>query len=270
MIAFRCPLCREPLAAEAPTWRCGNGHSFDVAREGYVNLLPVQQKKSLSPGDSAESLKSRRRFLAAGHYQPLRDAVTALLTPLAAARLLDIGSGEGYYTEALRRVVPEVVGVDIAKPGIQLAARSHRDITWLVASAADLPLPDACVDVVSSLFSPLPVAEMTRVLREGGHVLVVTPAPRHLWQLREGLFEQVRAHEPDKFLAGFAEGYELIAREQIEAPLHLDRQALQDLLAMTPYAWKATLLRREALAQRDEFVTEAAFSVLLFRRQAAD
>lgn len=270
MADFRCPLCREPLVPDAPSWRCARNHSFDVAREGYVNLLPVQQKKSLSPGDSADSLKARRRFLSAGHYQPLRDAVAALLQPLAAASLLDLGSGEGYYTEALRRVVPEVIGIDIAKPGIQLAARSHRDITWLVASAADLPLPDACVDVVSSLFSPLPVAEMTRVLRPGGHVLVVTPAPRHLWQLRERLFESVRAHEPDKFLAGFADDYELVAREQIEAALTLDNQAIQDLVQMTPYAWKATPARRAELAQCPALAVEAAFTVLLFRRHPAD
>lgn len=270
MPAFICPLCQSPLLAQAPSWRCQHGHSFDVAREGYVNLLPVQHKKSKSPGDTPASVQARRAFLSAGHYQPLRDAVTALLRPLAATTLLDIGCGEGYYTNALRAVVPGVIGLDIAKPAIQLAARRCKDITWLVASGSLLPLAAGSQDVVSSLFSPLPVAEMARVLRPGGHVLVVTPAPEHLWAVREGLFGDVRAHEPDKFLRDFAVGFELVGRESVRYPLTLSQQALRELLAMTPYAWKATAERRAALEQQDGFVTEAAFSVMLFRKTTAE
>lgn len=261
-----CPLCQDILNAEGRTWRCALGHCFDVAREGYVNLLLVQNKKSRDPGDTPESVKARSAFLQAGHYQPLRDAVVALLTPLQARDLLDIGCGEGYYTSALQGAVPEVIGLDIAKPAIQLAARRCKDITWLVGSGIALPLPEASVDVVSSLFSPLPVAEMARVLRPGGHVLVVTPAPEHLWAVREGLFGEVRAHEPDKFLKDFADGFELAGRELVRYPLTLSQQALKDLLAMTPYAWKAKAERRAALELQDGFVTEAAFSVMLFRK----
>lgn len=265
-----CPLCHDILSAEGRTWRCALGHCFDVAKEGYVNLLLVQNKKSRDPGDTPESVKARSAFLQAGHYQPLRDAVVDLLRPLQAADLLDIGCGEGYYTSALRSVVPAVIGLDIAKAAIQLAARRFKDITWLVGSGIALPVPDASVDVVSSLFSPLPVAEMARVLKPQGHVLVVTPAPEHLWAVREGLFGEVRAHEPDKFLKDFAEGFELIARELVRYPLTLSQQALKDLLAMTPYAWKAKADRRAALEQQDGFVTEAAFSVMLFRKTIAE
>lgn len=265
--AFICPLCRSALLAQTPSWRCEQGHGFDVAREGYVNLLPVQHKKSLSPGDTAESVQARRDFLAAGYYQPLRDALSGLLRPLGMMSLLDLGCGEGYYTGALREVVPAVVGLDIAKPAVRLAAKRHRDITWLVASGAQLPLADASLDGVSSLFSPLPVAEMTRVLQPGGHVLVVTPAREHLWAVREALFGEVRAHEPDKFLAGFESDFTLARREVVRSPLMLPQRALRDLLAMTPYAWKAKAERRAALEARDGFVTEAAFSVMLFQKR---
>jgi len=267
MLRFICPICRADLQAQAPVWRCGGGHCFDVAREGYVNLLPVQHKKSLSPGDTAESVQARRDFLSAGHYQPLRDAVTALLRPLAATSWLDLGCGEGYYTSALPAVAGAVVGLDIAKPAVRLAAKRHKDITWLVASGAQLPQADASLDGVSSLFSPLPVAEMARVLRPGGHALVVTPAPEHLWTVREALFGEVRAHEPDKFLAGFEADFTLQRREVVRCPLRLEQRALRDLLAMTPYAWKARAERRAALEAHDRFVTEAAFSLMLFRRR---
>ena len=270
MRGLRCPLCATPLTCDARDWHCPSGHHFDVAREGYVNLLPVQQKKSRAPGDSPESLRSRRDFLEGGHYQPLRDAVVDLLRPLAIDHLLDIGCGEGYYTQALGGIAREVIGIDIAKPGIQLAARRHRDMTWLVASAAALPLEDASQDAVTSLFSPLPAAEIARVLRPGGHLLAVTPAPDHLWQLREALFGEVRAHVPDKFLAAFEQDFVLQQRVEVRAPLQLDQAALGHLVRMTPYAWKATPARRDDVLARAGFATEAAFSVLLWRRFEKD
>lgn len=267
MFEVICPLCRTALQTHDKTWLCLNGHAFDVSREGYVNLLPVQHKKSLSPGDTADSVAARRRFLGAGHYQPLRDAVALVLRDLSAQRLLDLGCGEGYYTEAMRGEVPLVCGLDIAKPAIQLAARQQKQVTWLVGSAALLPFADASLDVVSSLFSPLPVAEMHRVLRPNGHVLMVTPAPDHLWQVRQGLFEAVRAHEPDKFLQAFHDDFVLVSRQRVEAPLTLSQAALKDLLAMTPYAWKATAERRALLEANEIFQTLAAFDVMLFKRR---
>lgn len=265
-----CPLCRLDLDRQPKTWACARGHSFDVARDGYVNLLPVQHKNSPDPGDAADMLVARRAFLQAGHYQPLRDGVLSLLAPLQAQDLLDIGCGEGYYTAAFTALAPEVVGLDIAKPAIQLAARRYRDITWLVGSGALLPVADASVDIVCCLFTQLHIAEMHRVLKPGAHVLVVTPAPDHLWSVREGLFDEVRAHEPDKFLAGFETRFSLQERQQLRVPLKLSQQALRQLLLMTPYVWKARPEKRAALEQSEAVVTDAAFSLMLFRKLPVD
>lgn len=268
-----CPLCRGALLRQSPTWRCANNHCYDVAREGYVNLLLVQQKHSPEPGDSAESLAARRAFLEAGHYGPLRDAVLAMLAPLAADTLLecllDLGCGEGWYTSAFPAVAREVIGLDIAKPGIRLAAKRHPGITWIVGSGAALPVDDGALDVISCLFTQLHIDEMQRALKVGGHVLVVTPAADHLWSLRAGLFDDVVAHEPDKFLAGFAERFELVGRDEVRAPLSLANAGLRQLLAMTPYVWKARPERRAALEAREQLDTTAAFSLLLFRKRAA-
>ncbi len=267
MTTIICPLCGRPLARAPRIWRCAQGHSFDVAREGYINLLPVQHKNSRDPGDDPQMVMARREFLHAGHYQPLRAAVLALLAPLQLRSLLDIGCGEGYYTGAFTEVAAEVIGVDIARPAIRLAAKSLPGITWLVGSGALLPLADASVDLVSSLFTQLHVDEMRRVLRPGGHVLVVTPAPDHLWSVRARLFDTVRAHDPDKFLAGFAALFELHRRQELRFRLNLTQATLQQLLRMTPYAWKARPERCTALAASDAFTTDAAFSLLLFRRR---
>ncbi len=269
MAEIICPLCRLALEREAKVWRCPNGHSFDVAREGYVNLLPVQHKHSRHPGDDPQMVMARREFLQAGYYQPLRDAVLALLATLQPHSLLDIGCGEGYYTGAFAEVAADVTGLDIARPAIRLAARRFPGITWLVGSGAQLPLADASVDVVSNLFTQLHIGEMHRVLRPGGHVLVVTPAADHLWSIRTQLFDSVRAHVPEKFLADFESSFELQQQQQQQQrfSVKLTQQGLQQLLQMTPYAWKARPERRMALAKCAEHVTEAAFSLMLFKRR---
>ena len=267
MTLFICPLCRRPLECGARIWRCDHGHSFDVAREGYVNLLPVQHKNSRDPGDDPQMVMARREFLQAGHYQPLRDAVLALLAPLQSRRLLDIGCGEGYYTSAFTTIAPEVTGLDIARPAIRLAARRFGGITWLVGSGALLPLASASVDLICNLFTQLHIEEMHRVLQADGHLLVVTPAPDHLWSIRAQLFDQVRPHDPAKFLGGLESRFALQAQQVVRFGLPLDLLGLQQLLQMTPYAWKARPERRAALAQRERCVTEAAFSLMLFSRR---
>lgn len=271
-LTIACPLCRAPLARAPKTWTCPERHSFDVAREGYVNLLPVQQKASKSPGDSAESLAARRAFLGAGHYAPLRTAVTAMLATLDADTLIDIGCGEGWYTSAFPDAAREVIGIDIAKPAIRMAAKAYGlscpDITWLVGSGASLPVENASIDAVACLFTQLHVDEIHRVLKPGGHVLVVTPAADHLAALRRRLFDALVEHQPDKFIAGFEPRFELVGREDVRAELSLDNSTLRQLLAMTPYVWKAKPEKRAALEASPRLDTTAAFSLMLFRKLA--
>ena len=271
-----CPLCHHALnecilqegaQLSNPVWQCSNKHSFDLAREGYLNLHLVQHKKSKDPGDNPDMVKARRAFLHADYYQPLRDAVIELLRSLHETSLLDIGCGEGYYTSSFSQIIDDVIGLDIAKPAILLAAKRFKNITWLVGSGAILPIANASVGIVSSMFSPLPIAEMTRVLKPEGYVLVVTPAPNHLWTMREGLFDDVQAHEPDKFLAGFEALYTLHTRQEVSFRLALSNQALKDLLCMTPYVWKAKPDKRAILELQQHFETVTAFTVFLFRKK---
>ncbi|MGQ0618834.1 MAG: putative RNA methyltransferase [Panacagrimonas sp.] len=270
MSCIVCPACRLPLDRLTRVWTCARGHSFDVAREGYVNLLLAQHRNSREPGDKPDMVRARREFLHAGHYAPLREAVLDLLGPLGLGTLVDIGCGEGYYTSAFPSIAAEVIGLDISRAAVQLAAkRFSGSITWLVGSGAVLPVADASVDLVSSLFCPLHVREMQRVLKPGAHVLLVTPAADHLWSLREGLFKEVRAHEPDKFLAGFETDFELCGRQRLRVPLSLTQSGLKQLLLMTPYGWKARPERRAALELHESFVTQAAFDLMLFRRTDA-
>lgn len=264
---LRCPLCHTALQAQEKSLVCEQQHRFDMAKEGYTNLLLVQQKKSKVPGDNDEMVKARREFLQAGYYQPLADAACTLLKALNANVLVDIGCGEGYYTEGFSRICPNVIGLDIAKTAVQLAAKKYKHITWLVASGALLPVKNQSVEVVSSLFSPIPVAEMARVLKSNGHILIVRPADNHLHHMREALFGEVFAHQPDKFLAELEPTFSLITQQELRFDLELPQIALKQLLAMTPYVWKAKPERRLALEQQSHFKTQAAFRLMLLSKK---
>lgn len=262
-----CPVCRQPLNLTERTWRCEQGHSYDVAKQGYVNLHVVQHKHSKNPGDTPESVDARRAFLQGGYYQPLQQAVVALLKQLHVKAILDIGCGEGYYTSAMQQVVEQCVGVDIAKNAVQRAAKLNTEVTWVVGTGATLPVLDQSMDACTSLFSPIPQAEIARVLKDDGYLIVVTPASEHLYAMREALFEQVNPHTPEKFVEQLQDLFELKQEQIVDAPFVLDQQALKNLIAMTPYAYKASPERRSQLEQQSQLEITASFQIYVFQKR---
>ncbi|EOG1806825.1 putative RNA methyltransferase [Acinetobacter baumannii] len=262
-----CPVCRQRLELVSKTWRCEQGHSYDIAKQGYVNLHVVQHKHSKNPGDTPESVDARRAFLQGGYYQPLQQAVVHLLKDLKAKMVLDIGCGEGYYTSAMQQVVEQCIGVDIAKNAVQRAAKLNDKVTWVVGTGATLPVIDQSMDVCTSLFSPIPQTEILRVLKDDGYLIVVTPATDHLYAMREALFEQVNPHTPQKFVEQLQDLFELKEQQVIDAPLVLDQQALKNLIAMTPCAYKASPERRMQLEQKAHLQVTASFQIYLFQKR---
>lgn len=267
MSLLMCPVCRQSLSLVERSWRCNGGHHYDVAKQGYVNLHVVQHKHSKTPGDTAASVLARREFLQAGFYQPLQQAVVEFLQQVKPNAVLDIGCGEGYYTNAMQAQTQYCIGVDIAKTAIQRAAKLNKQVTWVVGTGATLPVQDHSIDVCCSLFSPIPQDEIMRVLKDQGYLLVVTPAPKHLYHLREALFEQVNLHEPHKFVEQLAAQFELKQEKVVESAMQLDQQALKNLIAMTPYAYKANPERRIALEQQPQFKVTAAFQIYVFQKR---
>jgi 23S rRNA (guanine745-N1)-methyltransferase len=165
-----CPVCRQPMSMDGAVVRCRQGHCFDVARQGHLNL--TADRRPASPGDSAEMVAARARFLEAGHYSPFADAVSAKAAP--AATVLDLGAGTGWY---LARVLdgpgpqPDAVGIalDISPYAARRAARCHPRVGAVVADTwGRLPVLEAAVDVVLVVFAPRHAAEVHRVLRPGG------------------------------------------------------------------------------------------------------
>ena len=267
MNLLMCPVCREALSQTERTWRCANHHSYDVAKQGYVNLHVVQHKHSKNPGDTPESVQARRAFLCGGFYAPLQHAVVEKIRELHIANLLDIGCGEGYYTSAMQKETLQCVGVDIAKNAVQVAAKMNRDVTWVVGTGATLPVLDQSINLCTSLFSPIPEDEILRVLKPQGYLMVVTPAPEHLYAMREALFDEVNAHDPHKFVEQLKEKFELIEQPIIESEFILDQQQLKDLIAMTPYAYKAKQEKRQQLEQQSEIKLKASFQIYIFQKK---
>ena len=264
------PACQEPLAEadDRRSWRCAHGHVHDVAKEGYVNLLVTHQRRAREPGDSADMLRHRRAFLEAGHYDVLRHAVAEAAELAPDLAVLDAGCGEGYYTRAWTET--RLWGVDIAKPAVRMAAkRATPNARYAVASVYDLPVVDASIDRLVSIFAPLHSPEFERVVRPGGVVLTVTPGPDHLAGLKARLFAEPEAH-PDTGpfeREGATTGLVPEGTERVRAELHLaDPTAVDDLLHMTPYAWYVAPEVRAGVVAAGELTTPIDFLVSRYRR----
>jgi 23S rRNA (guanine745-N1)-methyltransferase len=266
-MSLRCPLCRAALVPGEKAASCAQGHSFDRAREGYFNLLPVQHKNSLDPGDDADMVAARRAFLDAGFYAPLRDTLLGLLTPLRPAHLVDSGCGEGWYSVAMSTTARQVTAFDISKNAIRRAARRDPHPTWVVASSMDIPLEDGSADALVSIFSPLAAQEAARILKPGSHLLVAAPGEKHLWELREALYPEVRAHQAEKWREELQEEFGFHAEVQVGFRVDLpDNASVNHLLKMTPHYWRAARERRAAVEALPFFSTQADFRILVFTR----
>lgn len=269
-MSFSCPLCHLPLKQVKNSYLCPQRHQFDVAKEGYVNLLPVQHKRSRDPGDSAEMMQARRAFLDAGHYQPLRGAVVAQLCgrlDVPAPSILDIGCGEGYYTHAFADALPAATlyGLDVAKVAIKAAAKRYPQVTFCVASSHRLPFADASLNAIVRIYAPCKAAELARVVKPGGWVITATPGPHHLMELKGLIYDDVRLHAPH---AEQLEGFTLVESVSLAYPMSLSGQAAVALLQMTPFAWRAKAEVWTALADRETFDCQTDFSLHIWQRAA--
>lgn len=269
-MSYLCPLCQQRLTAHENSFACPQGHRFDLAREGYVNLLPVQHKRSKDPGDSAAMIQARRAFLEEGHYAPLREAICQQLDvclPQARPTLLDIGCGEGYYTDAFGRVVHgrggRSYGLDVSKAAVRAAAKRYPDIHFCVASSQRLPFGDSSLDAVIRIYAPCNGEELARVVKPGGVVITAAPAPRHLIELKALIYPQVKLHpESQEVLPGF----QLADSLSLNYMLKLSGQAATALLQMTPFAWHASEETWRVLAASAVFPCEADFVIRVWRR----
>lgn len=262
--ALACPLDGEPLSRSGGTWSCPGGHSFDIAKQGYVNLLPVQQKRSVDPGDSKAMVSARQRFLEAGHYQPIADAVSHAVLSRAESKVasherlscLDAGCGEGYYLRQLARAAARtqplvLMGLDISKWAVLAAAKQDDkqalQSSWVVGSNAHLPVQTETLDYVLCMFGFPVVSEFARVLKPSGVLLQIEAGPDHLRELREIIYPTLKAERSAE--REVPEAFAHLQVGSLSYPITLEgKTAIADLLMMTPHLYRASAEGRACAA----------------------
>lgn len=274
MSIYVCPLCRSELHEKDRSLRCEHGHSFDIASEGYVHLLPPNKMNSKIPGDSKEMASSRSAFLDKGYYEPLLRELQKTVLDFSAGEgtsLLDCGCGEGYYTSNIakelknRFIKAKIAGFDISRPSVRRAAKRTKEVEFAVASVFGIPVPDESFDILLNVFSPLSIDEYRRVLKAGGYYIYVVPAARHLWQLKAAIYDTpYENREQDTPY----EGFEHVETRRVRYEKLIEtKEDIFALFRMTPYYWKTSAKGAEKLSAYESLLTEIAFDIHIYKKE---
>lgn len=274
---LQCPFDGLPMVLDGRSLRCENNHCHDIAKQGYLHLLPVQKKRSKQPGDSREMVKARHAFLNSGWYAEIAEQMLLQL-PLASGMpehnqqplaILDAGCGEGYYIDSLHTQLAmhyKVVsyGLDISKDAILEAAKYRSQSTWLVASNRAMPLLSNSFDVLVCAFGFPSYDEFFRVLKPGGLLLLVNPNAGHLLEMKQVIYETVSDARPLDMKACEQAGFREINQGSLvkKMPI-LPMSAKQQLLLMSPHMFRANSTRRTLFLEQfnQQITIDVAFSL---------
>ncbi|AAK76162.1 23S_rRNA m1G745 methyltransferase [Streptococcus pneumoniae] len=236
--AFACPICQENLTLLETNFKCCNRHSFDLAKFGYVNLVP-QIKQSANY--DKENFQNRQQILEAGFYQAILDAVSDLLaSSKTTTTILDIGCGEGFYSRKLQESHSEKTfyAFDISKDSVQIAAKSEPNwaVNWFVGDLARLPIKDANMDILLDIFSPANYGEFRRVLSKDGILIKVIPTENHLKEIRQRVQDQLtnKEYSNQDIKEHFQEHFTILSSQTASLTKTITAEQLQALLSMTP------------------------------------
>ena len=265
---FLCPICAQTLRREEKTLRCGAGHSFDIARQGYAHLLPVQQKHSRNPGDTREQVLSRRRFLDSGAYEPIVEAVRAAAgRHYSGGEVLDVGCGEGYYAvQVASALKAPLTGLDISKEAVRCAAARYKGPAWICGTASHLPVADGGVGLLMSMFALTVPGEFRRVLGQDGVFLQVNAAQDHLMALKSIIYPRIVRKEKDSVPE--LEGFELVESIPVSFEFTVEGALIGDLLSMTPHFWRISAEGAARLAETAVLTDRASCVVNVYKVKA--
>lgn len=272
MSHFLCPACKSPLIKEGRSFICKNGHCYDISKSGYVNLLLNPLKNSNSPGDNKLMVNARRDFLDKGYYAKLSQVVADTVSDyISDSPVLDVGCGEGYYTENICKKINEngfkcdVTGIDISKFALDKAAKRCKEAEFAVASIFHLPFDDSFCGVLVNIFAPFHKEEFLRVLKKDGIFIMVIPGEEHLWELKAAMYDTPYKNEVKDYPI---EGFELLDVKKVDYKIDIDNnEDLQNLFKMTPYYYKSPVNATERLSKIDSLKIQLDFRVLVYKRK---
>ncbi len=257
MIHLICPICQKPLLPQVSYYSCGH-HNFDLAKSGYLNLLPSNKKHSQAPGDNKEMLIARRSVLEQGYYNKLTKAIGTILQAYSTKLLLDLGCGEGTLTKSFAPLVEQCFGIDISKEGVLRASKIDKKTFYVVASANKLPFSDNNLDAIVSCFAPINEKEILRVLKKDSILIKVTPSPEHLIELKERVYPEIYLNPKDEIISGFEEKKCFNVKDK---KLYSEELA-RNIFMMTPYYYKTPKEYIERINSPLEITTSFTVKVL--------
>lgn len=273
---YVCPICKKRLKKLDNVWHCQNGHSFDIARKGYVNLLTTSGRNPKNAGDNKDMVKARTDFLDRNYYLPLAQKTGEIISELLAnckkPYIIDSGCGEGFYTVNYAKALPdaEFFGIDISKAAVaHCMTRVHTEnvtnCSFAVASSFELPFIDSFADLIVCTFAPVSNDEYARALKSGGKLVVVSPSPKHLFELKALLYEKPYENKPNVYgLNKFTEDREII----FEYPVTLEsREDILNLYSMTPYCYKTSAEAAKRLESINSLELTCGFSIRIFTKK---
>ena len=259
---IQCPVCGNNLQPCGNSVRCQQGHCFDIAKEGYINLLRTT-KSGDKIGDDKFSARSRRDFLNKGYYQILRNHLQELFSNRS-GRLLDICCGEGYYTSALAHDSLDVYGFDISKEMVRLAAKRGNG-TYFVANMAVIPVGDASFEFATHLFAPFQEAEFARILKPNGRLFTVIPGKFHLFGLKKALYDT--PYENDEKLPE-TKRLTLVNTTKLQSNIRLSNaEDIEAVFRMTPYYFHTSTQDRQKLSTLEFLDTPIEFVVAEYKKE---
>ena len=259
-----CPVCKTELKNHNRSFTCEKGHCFDIAKEGYVNLLTGSKAGALI-GDNRDMARSRKDFLEKGYFSALAQALCEIINGINPDTVLDICCGEGYYTQSIaENCSAQVLGFDISKEMVRLAAKRKCNAQFFVANMADIPLADNSIDCAIHLFAPFCEKEFARIISHGGYLISVCPGEEHLWGLKQALYETPYKNEENApEIPGFTVERTLHAGSTITLETHDDIDAL---FKMTPYYYHTSEYDKQKLDALDTLTTKTDFYIRIYRK----
>lgn len=270
---YKCPVCNQPVEKAEKSYYCSNNHTYDISKNGYVNLLLVNQKKSINPGDSKDMLLHRKDLLNAGYYKNLSDLITKITkefiekNKLEDISILDMGCGEGYYLSNLIINLDadhDFYGMDVSKEAINLAAKRNCNAEFSVSNSYTLPFMDNSFSVIYSVFSPTDENEILRTLKKDSIIIVIGPGSRHLFDLVKLIYDEPRLHVYENKL-NKSVNFKLIEEHKLNYFVDLQtKEDIKNLFMMTPYFWQVSPEKREKILGFDNLKMEVDFDIKVF------
>ncbi len=275
MSIFICPVCGEMLEISGKSYICTKRHTFDMAKSGYVNLLPTNNSGSVH-GDNKLMLRARREFLEKGYYKPLCDAVCRTVNKYCGngSVILDAGCGEGYYTTAVKSIFDQsdiavdMYGIDISKDAVDMAAKRKSGVNFAAASVFHIPVMTESCDILLTMFAPYCGEEYCRVLKKDGIMIMVIPSENHLWELKSRIYDTPYKNEVKDYEL---DGFEFIGAKKIGYNMEITGKSdILSLFSMTPYYYKTGKKEQQRLNELEFLTTQAEFELLTYKKTAKD